>query len=32
MIAIKADGDLEKVAALLTEMEEIDYVVITAGP
>ncbi len=31
MIAIKADGDLEKVAAQITEMAEIDYVVITAG-
>jgi Lrp/AsnC family transcriptional regulator for asnA, asnC and gidA len=31
MIAIKADGDLEKVAVHLTDMEEIDYVVITAG-
>ena len=31
MIAIKTDGDLEKVASQLSEMEEIDYVVITAG-
>ena len=31
MIAIKTDGDLEKVAAQLADMEEIDYVVITAG-
>ena len=31
MIAIKTDGDLEKVASQLAEMEEIDYVVITAG-
>src|SRR5215470_9032062 len=31
MIAIKTDGDLEKVAGQLAEMEEIDYVVITAG-
>ena len=31
MIAIKTDGDLEKVASQLSDMEEIDYVVITAG-
>jgi Lrp/AsnC family transcriptional regulator for asnA, asnC and gidA len=31
MIAIKTEGDLEKVATQLAEMEEIDYVVITAG-
>src|SRR6202046_1288313 len=31
MIAIKCDGDLEKVAGQLADMEEIDYVVITAG-
>jgi len=31
MIAIKTDGDLEKVADQLADMEEIDYVVITAG-
>jgi Lrp/AsnC family transcriptional regulator, regulator for asnA, asnC and gidA len=31
MIAIKTDGDLEKVAAQLAELDEIDYVVITAG-
>jgi len=31
MIAIKIDGDLDKVAGQLAEMEEIDYVVITAG-
>ena len=31
MIAIKIDGDLDKVAGQLVEMEEIDYVVITAG-
>ena len=31
MIAIRADGDLDKVALQLTAMEEIDYVVITAG-
>ncbi len=31
MIAIKPDGDLEKVAGQLADMEEIDYVVITAG-
>jgi len=31
MIAIKTDGDLEKVAGHLADMEEIDYVVITAG-
>jgi Lrp/AsnC family transcriptional regulator, regulator for asnA, asnC and gidA len=31
MIAIKTDGDLDKVAGELAEMEEIDYVVITAG-
>jgi Lrp/AsnC family transcriptional regulator for asnA, asnC and gidA len=31
MIGIKTDGDLEKVASELAEMEEIDYVVITAG-
>ena len=31
MIAIKTDGDLEKVAGQLADMEEIDYVVITAG-
>jgi Lrp/AsnC family transcriptional regulator, regulator for asnA, asnC and gidA len=31
MIAIKCEGDLEKVADHLADMEEIDYVVITAG-
>jgi len=31
MIGIKASGDLEAVAAELTAMEEVDYVVITAG-
>jgi Lrp/AsnC family transcriptional regulator, regulator for asnA, asnC and gidA len=31
MIAIKSDGDLDKVAGELADMEEIDYVVITAG-
>ena len=31
MIAIKTDGDLEKVAGQLADMEEINYVVITAG-
>jgi Lrp/AsnC family transcriptional regulator, regulator for asnA, asnC and gidA len=31
MIALKCDGDLEKVADQLAEIEEIDYVVITAG-
>ena len=31
MIAIKTDGDLEKVAGHLADMGEIDYVVITAG-
>jgi Lrp/AsnC family transcriptional regulator, regulator for asnA, asnC and gidA len=31
MIAIKIDGDLDTVAGQLAEMEEIDYVVITAG-
>jgi Lrp/AsnC family transcriptional regulator for asnA, asnC and gidA len=31
MIAIKTDGDLEKVADQLAEMDEIDYVVISAG-
>ena len=31
MIAIKTDGDLEKVAGQLADMDEIDYVVITAG-
>ena len=31
MIAIKTDGDLEKVADQLAEMEEIAYVVISAG-
>ena len=31
LIAIKCDGDLEKLAAHLAEMDEIDYVVITAG-
>jgi Lrp/AsnC family transcriptional regulator, regulator for asnA, asnC and gidA len=31
MIAVKTDGDLEKVAGQLADMEEIDYVVITAG-
>ena len=31
MIAIKTDGDLEKVAGQLADLEEIDYVVITAG-
>jgi Lrp/AsnC family transcriptional regulator, regulator for asnA, asnC and gidA len=31
MIAIKTDGDLEKVADELADMDEIDYVVISAG-
>ena len=31
MIGLKCDGDLEKVADDLAAMEEIDYVVITAG-
>jgi Lrp/AsnC family transcriptional regulator for asnA, asnC and gidA len=31
MIGLKCDGDLSKVAADLADMEEIDYVVITAG-
>ncbi len=31
MIGLKCDGDLEKVADSLASMEEIDYVVITAG-
>jgi Lrp/AsnC family transcriptional regulator for asnA, asnC and gidA len=31
MIAVKCEGDLEKVADHLADMEEIDYVVITAG-
>ena len=31
MIAVKTDGDLEKVADQLAEMDEIDYVVISAG-
>jgi Lrp/AsnC family transcriptional regulator for asnA, asnC and gidA len=31
MIAIRTDGDLEKVAGQLADMDEIDYVVITAG-
>ena len=32
MIAIKTDGDLEKVAGQLADMEEIDYVVIYRLP
>jgi Lrp/AsnC family transcriptional regulator, regulator for asnA, asnC and gidA len=31
MIGLKCDGDLEKVADDLADMDEIDYVVITAG-
>jgi Lrp/AsnC family transcriptional regulator, regulator for asnA, asnC and gidA len=31
MIAVKCDGDLQKLADHLASMEEIDYVVITAG-
>jgi Lrp/AsnC family transcriptional regulator, regulator for asnA, asnC and gidA len=31
MIAIKTDGDVDKVADQLAEMDEIDYVVISAG-
>jgi Lrp/AsnC family transcriptional regulator for asnA, asnC and gidA len=31
MIAVKSDGDLTKVADELAEIEEVDYVVITAG-
>ena len=31
MIALKCDGDLEKVADQLAGIEEVDYVVITAG-
>jgi Lrp/AsnC family transcriptional regulator, regulator for asnA, asnC and gidA len=31
MIGLKCDGDLSKVAEDLVEMEEVDYVVITAG-
>jgi Lrp/AsnC family transcriptional regulator, regulator for asnA, asnC and gidA len=31
LIAIKSDGDLDKLATHLSDMDEIDYVVITAG-
>jgi Lrp/AsnC family transcriptional regulator for asnA, asnC and gidA len=31
MIAVKCDGDLEEVADHLADIDEIDYVVITAG-
>ena len=31
MIAVKSDGDLQKVADQLAEIAEVDYVVITAG-
>jgi Lrp/AsnC family transcriptional regulator for asnA, asnC and gidA len=31
MIGVKTEGDLEKVAGQLADMDEIDYVVITAG-
>ncbi|GGM84837.1 putative transcriptional regulator, AsnC family protein [Thermopolyspora flexuosa] len=31
MIAVKCDGDLERVADELASLEEIDYVVLTAG-
>ncbi len=31
MIAVKCDGDLEEVADKLADIDEIDYVVITAG-
>ncbi len=31
MIGLKCDGDLSKVASALADMDEIDYVVITAG-
>jgi Lrp/AsnC family transcriptional regulator, regulator for asnA, asnC and gidA len=31
MIGLRCEGDLEKVADLLAAMEEIDYVVLTAG-
>jgi Lrp/AsnC family transcriptional regulator for asnA, asnC and gidA len=31
MIAVKSDGDLSKVADELSDIEEVDYVVITAG-
>ena len=31
MIGIKCEGDLERVADALADMDEIDYVVITAG-
>ncbi len=31
LIAIKCDGDLEKLSSHLADMDEIDYVVITAG-
>ena len=31
MIGIRCEGDLERVAAHLAELEEIDYVVVTAG-
>jgi Lrp/AsnC family transcriptional regulator for asnA, asnC and gidA len=31
LIAIKCDGDLEKLASHLADMDEIDYVVVTAG-
>jgi Lrp/AsnC family transcriptional regulator for asnA, asnC and gidA len=31
MIGLKCDGDLQKVAEHLADMDEIDYVVITAG-
>ena len=31
LIAVKSDGDLDKLASHLSDMDEIDYVVITAG-
>ncbi|MEP6851210.1 MAG: Lrp/AsnC family transcriptional regulator [bacterium] len=31
LIGINADGDLEEVAAALADMDDVDYVVITAG-
>lgn len=31
MIGLRTDGDLEAVADRLAELEEVDYVVITAG-
>jgi Lrp/AsnC family transcriptional regulator for asnA, asnC and gidA len=31
MVAISATGDIEKIAAVIADIDEVDYVVVTAG-